>query len=323
VRGRSALVVAALAAWIAGFTLGTVAPAPRAAAAPFLQIGKAHAGYTPSLDGNEPIFILFLGSDARTQNGEDIAEQRTDSIHLVGINPGKRKAAILGFPRDAYVEIPGYGSDKINSAMVYGGPDLAVQTVESLTGIGIHYWALTSFEGLTTMVDDIGGLVIDVPIAMDDPYSKAEFEPGVQRLNGHDVLAFSRNRHDLSSGDFGRSENQGRVFLSALAQFRKEFTKDPSRLLTWIGAGLRNIRTSLSVDEILTLAFTAYGIRAKNVTNMVVPGSTGMNGGSSVVLISSTAQTIYDDMRHDGLVQPKHVPPSPEGEPEEAEPEEG
>ena len=311
IRARHGLLAAALLAWIAGSTLGTVFSAPDAGAAPFLQIGEAHAGFTPALDGTEPIFILFIGSDARTQIGEDIAEQRTDSIHLVGINPAKHKASILGFPRDSWVEIPGFGTNKINTAMVLGGPELAVATVENLTGITIDYWALTSFEGLTTMVDDVGGLVVDVPFEMQDSFSGSDFSPGVQRLSGHEALAFSRDRHSISAGDFGRSENQGRVFLAALAQFRKEFTKDPSRMLVWLGAGLRNIRTDLSLQEVLDLAFTAHGIRAKNVDNMVVPGGTGSSGTVSVVYISSEADAIYRDMAKDGLVQPRNVPPSP------------
>ncbi len=308
-RGRGALLVAALAAWVAGSTIGTVAPAPRAAAQPLFEIGKAHADYTPSLTGNEPVFILFIGSDARP--GEPVDGQRTDSIHLVGINPAKHRAAILGFPRDSWVEIPGFGSEKINSAMVYGGPELTVKTVEALTGIQIGYWVLTSFEGIVTMVNDVGGLVVDVPFAMQDPYSRADFEPGIQRLTGQQVLSFSRDRHSIPSGDFGRSENQGRVFLAALAQFRKEFTKDPSRIFTWVSAGLRNVQTDVPLSEIIQLAFTAYGIQAKHVENMVVPGTTGMEGSQSVVFISDSAGVIYDDMKFDGIVNPKHVPPSP------------
>lgn len=308
---RHVVFALALAAWIAGSTLGTVSPAgpQRASAAPFLEIGQAHAGYVPTLNGTSPIFILFIGSDARP--GQPVAGERTDSIHLVGINPAKHKASILGFPRDSWVEIPGHGMDKINSAMVFGGPDLTVQTVEALTGIKIDYWALTSFDGMTQMIDAIGGLTVDVPFAMQDSYSRADFQPGVQHLDGRQVLAFARDRHSLPSGDFGRSEDQGRVFVAALAQFRKEFSKDPSRLLTWIGAGLRNVQTNVPLDQILNLAFTCSTVNPKYVENMVVPGTTGMVGNMSTVNLSSSASVIYNDMKNDGLVQPKHIPPSP------------
>ena len=296
-------------AWVAGTTLGTVAPARRAAAGPVFELQQAHAGYVPTLDGTSPIFILFLGSDARP--GETITGQRSDSIHLVAINPAKHKAAILGFPRDSYVPIPGFGTNKINAAMTLGGPDLVVQTVEQLTGIKIDYWALTWFDGFQAMINDIGGLTVDVPFAMSDHYSHAFFDPGVQTLNGHDALAFARNRHGLPQGDFGRSQDQGLLMTSALAQFRKEFTKDPSRLLTWIGAGLRNSRTDVPLDQILSLAFTCSTINPKHVENMVLPGTTGTVGGLSVVNLTSAAAGIFDDMKNDGLVAKKRIPPNP------------
>ena len=308
--GRIALLLAALAAWIAGATLGTPAVST-AGAQPLFQLTKVRASFTPILDGDQPIFILFLGSDARP--GEPVDGERSDSIHLMGINPAKHRVSILGFPRDSWVEIPGHGMDKINSAMVYGGPELTVKTVESITGIKIDYYALTSFQGFHDMVNGVGGIVVDVPFPMYDPggsgtkFSKA----GPQRVNGQEALAFSRDRHSITSGDFGRSENQGRVFEGALRQFRKEFMKNPSRLLTWVGAGLRNIfTTNVPLDDVMTLAFTATSIKPERVQNMVVPATTGSQGGQSVVYIADAAKTIYADMKDDGIVSPGHVPPS-------------
>jgi LCP family protein required for cell wall assembly len=310
VRRRHALVALALVAWTTGSVLGAAStPEPAAAAPPWFEIGLAHAGYVPALDGTSPVFILFIGSDARP--GQPVEGERTDSIHIVGINPAKKEASILGFPRDSYVEIPGHGMNKINTAMFYGGPDLTVQTVESLTGIKIAYWVLTSFEGITAMVNEIGGLKIDVPFAMHDTYSHADFEPGQQRMNGKNVLAFTRDRHSLPAGDFGRSENQGIVFISALTQFRQEFRKDPSRVFDWVAAGMRNVDSSVPLDQVLTLAFTASMIDPDTVQNMVVPGTTASAGNMSIVQLSSEAQGIYADMKKDGLVSKRNVPPSP------------
>jgi LCP family protein required for cell wall assembly len=309
VRRRIALASLAMAAWIAGSTIGAVTPPEPAAAQPLFEIEQAHAGYVPALDGSKPIFILFIGSGARP--GDDVERSLADSIHIMSIVPAKHKAAILGIPRDSYVEIPGRGTAKINSAMFYGGPPLLVQTVESLTGIKLDYWALTTFWGFQAMINSIGGLTVDVPFAMQDSASGSNFEPGVQKLRGGEALAFARDRHSLPAGDFGRSEDGGRLLIAALAQFRKEFNKDPSRLLTWVAGGFRNVQTEAPLDEVLALAFTCTLVNPKQVENVVAPGSTGMAGGISIVNLSSQAQTIFDDMKRDGLVSKRNIPPSP------------
>ncbi len=286
---------------------GTIAQAQ--SASPGIEIGKAHANYVPTLDGRSPIFILLLGSDARP--GEPIAGERTDSIHILAINPAKKRASIVGFPRDSYVPIPDHGLNKINTAMFYGGTSLAVQTVEDLTGIKLDYYALTSFGGFQGMINGIGGLTVDVPFSMHDTYSHADFEPGVQTLDGGQALAFARDRHSLPEGDFGRSENQGRLMISSLMQFRKQFGKDPSRVLTWLGAGLRNLTTNVPLDQLLSLAFTASTINPKHVTNIVLPGTTGMAGSTSIVNLTSQATAIFNDLKNDGIVSKKNIPPSP------------
>jgi LCP family protein required for cell wall assembly len=307
---RLAIPVALLAAWVAGSTLGAAPAARQARAMPFLQIEAAHASHVPALDGSEPVFVLVIGSDARP--GEDVARTRADSIHLVGINPAKGKATILGFPRDSYVPIPGFGTNKINAAMVNGGPELVVQTVEELTGVTIDYWALTWFEGFQAMVNDVGGLNVNVPFDVYDSYAHAQIEAGQQVLDGRNALAFARARHALPSGDFGRSENQGRLMVAALAQFRKEFSKDPARLLIWVAALLKNAQTEVPLGELMTLAFTGTTLDAKRVVNIVVPGSNAMMGGTAVVTLDQAAlETISRDIGNDGLVSTKNAPPSP------------
>src|SRR5439155_3500772 len=244
-----ALVLALLTVWVTGSAIvhgrGSSAGAQEQ---PLAIIGHAHAGYTPALDGSKPIFILALGSDSRP--GTPVDRGLSDSIHIIAINLAKKQGTILGIPRDSWVPIPGLGSAKINSAMADGGPQLSIQTIESLTGIKFDYYVVTSFTGVEDAYNDVGGLTIDVPFPMHDPFSRSDFNPGVQRLNGHDVLAFARDRHSLQSGDFGRSEDQGRVLIATLAQIRKEYAKDPSVPLDYIGAGSRNVQTDLPLSEI-------------------------------------------------------------------------
>ncbi|HJS26736.1 MAG TPA: LCP family protein [Actinomycetota bacterium] len=309
-RRRVALVGVLAIAWVAGSVLGATDRPRPAAAAPLFQLEPAHASYVPVLDGSEPIFVLVIGSDARPD--EEIASTRADSLHIVALNPAKHKATIVGIPRDSFVDIPDHGQNKINSALFYGGPELVVETVEELTGITFDYWAMTGFETFETMVNGVDGLVVDVPMAMDDAFSHAFFEPGVQRLNGGDALAFARNRHDLLAGDFGRSENQGLLMVAALAQFKREFTKDPGRMLIWLSSFLQHAQTSVALDELMDLAFTGTTISPKRVVNAVFPGGTGFVGNMSVVNLDPEAvQTISRDIEKDGLLKVANIPPSP------------
>jgi LCP family protein required for cell wall assembly len=293
--------MAALAVWVTGSALGT-ASTPVAHASPSFAIGLAHpAEAFPTLTGAKPIFVLALGSDARP--GEPIAGERSDSIHIVGLNPAKHQASILGFPRDSYVDIPGHGTDKITAAMSFGGPKLTIQTIEQLTGIHIDFYVLTSFPGLKSMINSIGGVTVDVQQAMHDSFSGADFEPGPVHMDGAQALSFARDRHDFSTGDLARSENQGRLFLATLAEFHKDFQKDPGVMLTYIGAGMRNVQTDLPLSEVVKLGFTATKVAPKSVLNCVVPAHGAVVGTADVVIIDPPATGLYADMKPDGLLK--------------------
>lgn len=310
-RHRIALIAAALVAWIAGATLGSLSAPAAVGAGPLLAVGKVRAGYAPHLEGGDPIFVLAIGSDARVDDGTDVDKGLGDSLHLIGINPDKEAVTILGFPRDSWVDIPCFGQGKINNALASGGPECMVETIERLTGIKIDYWMLTSFDGVKNGVDEIGRLTLEVPFRMNDPYAKSDFSPGTYDLKGYDVLAFGRDRKSFGQGDFARSENQGRIMVAALAQFREEVRDDPSRLLDWVATGMRNVETDLSLDELIRFGFAATAFDPKKVDNIVVPGSIGTEGEQSVVYITAAARPIYADMEKDGIVARKNLPPSP------------
>ncbi len=266
------------------------------------ELHAAHDGasFVPALEGKRPLFILALGSDARSTRV--IEHSRSDSIHLIGINLQRHKASILGFPRDSWVNIPGHGTDKINTAMYFGGPALTVQTVESITGIQIDFWMLTSFGGLRRMVTGIGGLDVRVSQAMHDQYSGANFSKGMHHFNGKQALSFARDRHDVPGGDLGRSANQGKLMLSALSKLRNTFAEHPAELLDWIALGWNHLHLNFDLSTMLNLALTAATMSPDDVTNQVVPATTGTVGSASVVFISSSARSVYADLRDDGLI---------------------
>jgi LCP family protein required for cell wall assembly len=246
------------------------------------------------------LFILAIGSDARV--GQSVARSRADSLHVIGVNLREGKATILGIPRDSYVPIPGHGSNKINSALFFGGPQLVVRTVEGLTGIRMDGYVLTGFGGFQGLVNGVGGLTVRVPYRMHDAASGAFFKPGKARVNGKRALAFSRNRHDAPGGDFGRSLNQGSVILAALREFRHDMARDPFTLFRWIQVGRENVQTDLSVSEILALLYAAASIEPDRVRNRVVSGGGGTVGGASVVHLGSGARAMFRDLRRDGVL---------------------
>src|SRR5437899_1910962 len=175
-----------------------------------------------------------------------------------------------------------------------------VRTIESLTGIRVDFWMLTSFNGLIRMVNGIGGLSVNIPRRMHDRFSGANFSKGRHKFNGRAALAFARDRHDVPGGDLGRSANQGRLLLAALSKLTDVFGQDPGSLLKWISIGWRNIRTDLGLPTLLQLGLTATRIDPNKVTNIVVPATTGTVGAVSVVFLSARAQSLYADLRADG-----------------------
>ena len=187
--------------------LGATEPARQASAAPLFQLEAAHAEYVPVLDGSKPIFVLVIGSDARPDQA--VESQRADAIHILAINPAEHRRRSSD-PARRLRGHPGPGAEQDQRGAVLRRPRARRETVEELTGLKMDYWAMTGFASFEAMVDDVDGLVVDVPFAMSDEASRAFFEPGVQTLDGDNALAFARNRHDLPAGDFGRSENQGR-----------------------------------------------------------------------------------------------------------------
>jgi len=298
--GATCIALLAASAGILAATGAGGKSGPAFAAADVVEIHSAHgASFVPALEGKRPLFILALGSDARP--GQNIERERADSIHLIGVDVEHNRATVLGFPRDSWVPIPGHGTTKINTAMVLGGPNLMVKTVESITGIQVDFWLLTSFGGLTRMVNGIGGLSVNVPRAMHDRFSGANFSKGRHKFNGKAALAFARDRHDVPGGDLGRSANQGRLLLSALSKLNTVFQDDPGNLLKWISVGWRNVRTDLSLTTLLRLGLTATRVDPDKVTNLVVPATTGTAGSQSVVFISAKARSLYADLSADGF----------------------
>ena len=231
------------------------------------------------VDSADPVvWILALGSDARP--GQPVLRSRSDAIQLVGINARTRSAVTIGIPRDSYVAIPGHGSDKINAAMVYGGPQATAATVASLTGIRPDYVVVTSFPGLVRMVNGVRGVTVKVSHVMND--QGQSFRPGMRSMTGLQALAFARIRHGLPRGDFDRSLDQGQLLKGGLASVLGKMSR-PGFFEHSLGVFAEHTDTDLSPVELYRLARTVLEISPRRVRVCVLTGATGYAGSASVV----------------------------------------
>ena len=278
-----------VAMWLAGASI------PGASASRWFTVTKtANANYTPS--PNKPVFLLAIGNDGRP--GDTVT--RGDAIHLIGINPVLHQATILDIPRDTGMNIPGHGVDKVNAAHATGGARLEADTIGATVGVSIPYTIDTDFDGFIGMVDDLGGLSVNVPVPMQDSFSGADFQPGVQKLDGHQALAYARNRHQWPTGDLARSENQGYLILQALAQFRAENT-GPIRTLSLLAdLGRHTKLDGLGVNDLYTLGRLGLSVDVNQVRNVLVPVASGTG---TRLQLTPAATGLFQDFADDGVLQ--------------------
>jgi LCP family protein required for cell wall assembly len=298
------LVVGGIGGALVGFAPLPARGAPKAV---LLRNGYA-AGVDAGTPSNGPVWMLVVGSD--TSPGESSADPlhaNADSIQLIGMNPATGAAVIVGFPRDSWVPIPGFGRDKINAALSDGGPAKLAETVESVSGIHPQYTLLTSFEGFEHMVDRLGGITVTVPISMHDHLSGSDFEPGVYHFKGGEALAFTRDRH-IPGGDFRRSFHQGLLLRAVLSQLQGR-AKEMGRVEAFISIFLDENLSDVAPAEAFRLARLAMTVDPAKVQNLVLPGGVGAAGPLSIVVLDEVGtKAIFDEIRADATLK---SPPPP------------
>ena len=252
----------------------------------------------PAFYGSEPKLLFVVGSDARPS--EDPLRSRADSLHIVTMVPSTGQGAIVGIPRDSYVTSPSGVSDKFTHILSRKGVDELLDTAKSVTSLPMAGYVLTGFQGFTSMVDSMGGFLLDVPFKMADSASQAYFEPGEQHVDGSGALAFSRDRH-LSGADFTRSRDQGLVMLAALAAVRMAGYDRLPDLLETLTA---NASTDLDAAGLLTMAASAYELDPLHTPNVVVQGAYDTVNGASIVRLTDAAYATFADVADGVLDQP-------------------
>lgn len=207
--------------------------------------------------------ILLLGVDERPGD-----RGRSDTMIFMSLNPKTNSIAMLSIPRDTYVNIPGYGMDKINHAYAFGDVELSVQTVEDALDLPVHFYAKVNMEGFKQGIDALGGVTIQNDLAFSQ--GKHQFSKGQIHLNGTQALDYIRMRKSDPRGDLGRNERQRTVVTAAIdeAASLSSITKIGS-MLEILGD---NVKTDLNMDKMQTL-FTGYRQTRSNIKTIEINGS--------------------------------------------------
>lgn len=224
-----------------------------------------------------PVNVLLMGIDEVPDVPETSAEifsGRTDTLLLARVDPENKTVNMLSIPRDTRVNIPGYGSAKINHANVEGGPELVAQTIGTNLGpVPIDRYVRVSTGAFREIVDLVGGVEVNVPKRMvyEDKTQGLYIDlyPGWQTLNGDQAEQFARFRKD-ETGDIGRVQRQ-QMLLKALRQRLTSPAIIP-KLPQIVRVLQRYIDTNLSLEEMLALASFALELQPDNLHMVMLPG---------------------------------------------------
>ena len=261
--------------------------------------------------------ILLLGTDHSAQVSR-VGDRHSDSITLLHTDPGHGRLYYLSIPRDLQVEIPGYGTSKINAAFQIGGPRLAIRTVSSYTGIPVNHVIVVNFAQFRDLIDKIGGIDVVVPRPIvskfDCPYASPvrcsrwpgwRFPKGKVHLNGKRALIYSRvrkNSLDPSETDITRGERNQQVLqavMSKLASF-STYVRMP-----FVGGSLlKPLATDLSANQFLELGWNKY--RAGSTIHCRLGGS---STGGSITPSEDNAKVILMILGKSAV-----QPPAPSGD---------
>lgn len=272
-------------------------------------------------DGVSRVNLLVMGLDLRGEEGEDAAP-RSDTMILLSLDPLHNTAAAIAIPRDMWVAVPGFGYYKINTAFRFGelynlpggGPELASRTVEEFLGVPVHFYAQVDFQAFVDLIDHINGIKItfDEPYTIDrrGKWNTVTLEPGTYVLDGEYTLAYARDRKS-EGDDFDRSARQLDVILKIRDRIL-EFDQLPTlvrnapAIYEDISTG---IRTNMSLDQIIQLAWKAMEIPLENI-QMVVIGpeyvsiETSPEGLDILRPIPDRIRLLRDEVLGDGALGP-------------------
>ncbi|WOS95998.1 LCP family protein [Nosocomiicoccus massiliensis] len=217
----------------------------------------------------EPFSVAIFGVDSDSERGLSGGE-RSDAIMLLSINPKEKKTMLVSIPRDTRTEIVGYDTfEKINHAYAYGGPEMAVNTVENFMGAPVDHYVAMNMDSVKHLIDSVGG----VKVKSNGTFTVKgiDFVEGeTYKMDGDTALKFIRSRYEEGSGgDNGRQERQQLVLESlATKMLSPKGLLHINSVFDTLGD---NVKTDLSSREISLMALRYYGAK-KNVERVQLEG---------------------------------------------------
>lgn len=280
--------------------------APAAATTPASPLGPTGETFPPSPDAMN---FLVAASDANAcvdpnspwANAADPnrpANSRSDSIMVIRIDPTTNRVAVLSFPRDLWVRIPGRGSQRINAAYRENNPDRLIQTIEQNFKVPIDRYLQVDFCAFKRIVEAVGG--VDVAFARpirDDRVGLMIAEPGCHHFVGDEALAYVRSRHlkelrddgkwkEDPAADFGRIARQQDFLTRVLARALDKGLFDPSvarGLLETLINGEIVPSAGMNINEFLSFAGVLRNVDPANVRRYTIQSKGAVIGGNSVL----------------------------------------
>jgi len=235
-----------------------------------------HALSTLSTDPNQSVNTLILGSDAGSNKGEG-GWCRSDVMMLVCLQERDKRAVVFSIPRDTMIQMPGYGTQKINAAHAFKGPSGAIDAAKNLLGIDVHHYISMQFEGFKKIVNSLGGVPIHLNSAINDPHA-GYLPAGDLLLDGEQALVVVRSRK-LPNGDVDRIKSQ-QAFIKALMA-KAESQKSVWKANQLVDIVCANCKMDYSAGQLMDLAQELQGFSVDNVQFVTVPGDAKYIGGVS------------------------------------------
>ncbi|MDU0419442.1 LCP family protein [Staphylococcus simulans] len=221
-----------------------------------------------------PISIALFGIDSDEVRKAEGGGERSDSIILLSINPDKKKTVMVSIPRDTRADIVGHDSvEKINHAYAYGGPNMAVKSIEKLMNVPVDHYATMNLDGVEELVDHIGGVKVVSNATF--TFKGKNYQKGkAYELDGQDARAFMGSRKENGAGgDFGRQERQ-QLVLQALVN-KLVSVNSITKINGIVDALGDNVKTDLSITELNDLRRN-YEPAKKNVEKLQLEGDNQM-----------------------------------------------